>query len=426
MDLVVTGTRAPIDAVIRVPGSKSVANRALICSMLADGESNLSGVPDGDDTTVIVDVLTQMGAIVGGDGRWTIRARPDAALPGIVDAKLAGTSSRFLTAVAALGESSTLIDGGTPLRGRPMADLHDALRTLGASVEPLGEIGHLPVTVSRASLAGGAISVRGDVSSQFVSALMLIAPLLDGGLTLDISGELVSRSYVEMTAAVMRDFGATVVVGDARILIEEGGYVARTYEVEPDYSSAAFPLVVPVLTPARVRIPGLGRSSLQGDARILDIVAEIGCRVTRDGDDVIVERRSDDELRPVSLEMTDCSDLVPAVAVALSAVPGESRISGVGFIRNKESDRLNDLAEQMRACGASVSADDDGLTIHGRQSVEAAAVDTHHDHRLAMALSLMSLSRTSVTVRAADVVSKSWPSYFDDMRGILSTQRPEN
>lgn len=423
-DLVVTG-RTPVDAVVRVPGSKSVANRALVCAMLADGESRLSGVPDGDDTSVIIDVLRQSGAVTGGDGDWVVRGRRDCALPGIVDARLAGTSSRFLTAVAALTQSSTVVDGGAPLRARPMADLHEALRSLGADVEPLGETGHLPVAVARGSLRGGEIPVRGDVSSQFLSSLMLIGPLLDGGLVLNVVGELVSRSYVEMTAAVMRDFGATVETNDSTVRVAAGGYVARDYTVEPDFSSAAFPLVVPVLTPGRVRVVGLGRSVMQGDSRILDIVADIGCRVSHDGDDVIVERGAAD-LRPVSLVMTDCSDLVPAVAVALSAVRGESRISGVGFIRNKESDRLNDLARELAACGVDVTADDDGLTVTGRRPVDGATVDTHHDHRLAMALSLMSLVLASVRVRDADVVSKSWPGYFDDMRDILNTQTADN
>jgi 3-phosphoshikimate 1-carboxyvinyltransferase len=148
--------------------------------------------------------------------------------------------------------------------------------------------------------------------------------------------------------------------------------------------------------------------------------------VSRDGDDVTVERHEGDVLHPVTLSMTDCSDLVPAVAVALSAVEGESRISGVGFIRNKESDRLNDLANEMTKCGVSVRADDDGLTVRGCSAVGSAEVLTHHDHRLAMALSLMALSQPSVVVCDADVVSKSWPSYFEDMRGILSTETTEN
>ena len=427
MSAVIVRPCVPFDAVVHVPGSKSVANRALVCALLADGVSVLSGVPDGDDAAVIVDVLRTMGrlqVVPGGD--MHIRGGGDFALPGIVDARLAGTSSRFLTAVAALSSSSTVIDGDGPLRERPMADLHDALAGLGAVVEPLGEPGHLPVAVSRAGLTGGAVAIKGDVSSQFVSALMLVAPVLPGGLTINVRGDLVSRSYVEMTASVMRDFGAVVRVGAERIEIESGAYEAREYSVEPDFSSAAFPLVGPVLAPGRVRVPGLARGRLQGDSEILQILSAVGCTVLEDGNDIVVERSAETTCRPADLVMTDCSDLVPAVAVALSAVAGVSRISGVGFIKNKESDRLGDLAAEMRRCGAHVLADDDGLTISGITPVIGCTVDTHHDHRLAMSLALLSLVTGAVRVRDHGVVSKSWPTFFGDMQDMLSVETVDN
>ena len=406
--------------VVHVPGSKSVANRALVCASLAIGESRISGLPDGDDTFVIVDALLQVGRVTRDGETYVVRGEERVVLPGIVDAKLAGTSSRFLTAVAALIDSTTVIDGGDPLRGRPMGDLHDALVQLGADVEWLGVRGHLPVTISRGDLNGGTISIRGDVSSQFISALMLIAPLLRGGLVIQILGELVSRSYVEMTAAVMRSFGATVHVLADEVHVSEGRYTATDYRVEPDFSSAAFPLVVPVLVPCSVRVPGLAKGVLQGDAALLDILRSIGCSVSISGDDVVVETTSESVLQSIDVSMTDCSDLVPAVAVALTALDGESRITGVGFIRNKESDRLGDLASEMSTCGADVHVDEDGLTIQGHRAVALSEVDTHHDHRLAMALSLFALRNEKVVVRDADVVTKSWPSYFEDMKAILT------
>lgn len=413
--------------VVNVPGSKSVANRALVCAFLAQGESRISGLPDGDDTSVIVESLQQVGRLSHvGDDVVVVRGNSAPVLPGIVDARLAGTSSRFLTAVAALIDSTTVIDGGEPLRGRPMEDLHNALLQLGADIEWMGEKGHLPIAISRAAMAGGGIEIRGDVSSQFISALMLIGPLLDGGLMLRVVGDLVSRSYVEMTAAVMRTFGATVEVSEDYIRVTEGEYRATEYRVEPDFSSAAFPLVVPVITPCSVRVPGLAKGVLQGDAALLDILRSLGCGVMIEGDDVVVETSTSSELTPIDVVMTDCSDLVPAVAVALSCVKGESRISGVGFIRQKESDRLGDLAAEMSACGASVQVDDDGLTIRGHHSTSASHVETHHDHRLAMALSLYALRNDSVELSDASVVSKSWPSYFEDMRAILTGPHQQN
>ena len=415
----------PLNAIVRVPGSKSVANRALVCAFLAEGTSTVTGIPDGDDTAVIIDALSQVGRIAGAGDTWVVKGSRSVVLPGIIDAQLAGTSSRFLTAVAALVNSTTVIDGGEPLRSRPMADLHEALSSLGAAVEPLGEPGHLPVSVSRAQLRGGNLAIRGDVSSQFISAVMLIAPLLAGGLTISIEGELVSRSYVEMTASVMQAFGVRVDIADNTVRIAEGAYTPTDYFVEPDFSSAAFPLVAPVLRVGSVVVPGLAKSVMQGDAALLEILRRVGCHVEMRGDDVLVMRSEVDQLFPVSLQMADCSDLVPAVAVALSAIPGESRIEGVGFIRNKESDRLGDLATEMRVCGADVEVTDDGLVIRGHSSVHTSAVQTHHDHRLAMALSLYGLVNDEVIVLEPDVVSKSWPSYFLDMHVILGTPEVE-
>ena len=417
---IITPPEGPIDAMVRVPGSKSVANRALVCAMLADGESVISGLPDGDDTAVIVNVLSEVGRLhrltddvvaVSGDRRG--------GLPGIVDAALAGTSSRFLTAVAALSDDTSIIDGGEPLRGRPMNDLHDALVSLGANIVPLGAQGHLPVSVSKGRCEGGAVTIRGDVSSQFISALMLIAPVLSRGLVIHIEGELVSRSYVEMTAAVMSSFGSTVTIKFDTISIEPTGYVANNYIVEPDYSSAAFPIAALLIRGGTLRIPSLALSKMQGDAAMADIATAMGAVVAAEGEDVVFRRDEDEPLKPLVMNMKDCSDLVPAVVAACLVANGVSEISGVGFIRKKESDRLGDLSNELVKAGANIRVDADGLTITGVERLVPAVFDTHHDHRLAMALSLVSLVTKSVEVIDEEVVSKSWPHYFGDMLSIL-------
>jgi 3-phosphoshikimate 1-carboxyvinyltransferase len=410
----------PIDAVVRVPGSKSVANRALVCAMLAGGESIITGLPDGDDTAVILEVLSQTSRLQRlADDAVMVAGNPTGKLPGIVDAALAGTSSRFLTAIAALGESTSIIDGGEPLRSRPMQHLHHALSSLGADITPLGVSGHLPVSVSRGQLVGGRVSIRGDVSSQFISALMLIGPVLPQGLSIDIEGELVSRSYVEMTATVMRDFGALVSVEPNVIVVSASGYASREYAVEPDYSSAAFPIAAVLIRGGSVTIPGLAKSVMQGDAAMADIARSMGGTVQVTGTDIVVSRESGQALKPISMNMEDCSDLVPAVAAACAVALGSSTITGVGFIRRKESDRLGDLAAEMRKAGVAVEVNEDGLTINGSADLSAAEFDPHHDHRLAMALALLSLVSKSATVNDSEVVSKSWPSYFEDMAPIL-------
>ena len=414
-----------LDASITVPGSKSIANRALICALLADGESRITGLPDGDDTAVILEVLDQMKRLSRDGASVVVSGSPVVKLPGIIDANLAGTSSRFLTAVAALGANTSVIDGGEPLRSRPMADLHEALSSMGASVMPLGQLGHLPVSVDAGDMRGGRISIRGDVSSQFISALMLIGPMLVDGLMIDIAGDLVSRSYVEMTAAVMKDFGARVTVGVAEIVVSPGGYVPCDYLVEPDFSSAAFPLAAVALRQGSIRISGLSQNSLQGDAEIGNILSAMGCSVSMTEGNYVVTR-GDAELSGISVNMADCSDLVPVVAVAMLFANTQSHIAGVGFIRMKESDRLGDLATELQKIGAEIDVEEDGLLIRPLKNPHPANLETHHDHRLAMAFSLLSLAVPGVKISDPGVVSKSWPSFFSDMTPILGAPSPQH
>ena len=411
-----------LSATVQVPGSKSVANRALVCALLAEGESCITGLPDGDDTAVIISVLEQLHRFRREGDQVVVTGSRDVKLPGIIDAQLAGTSSRFLTAVAALGDGTCIVDGGEPLRARPMADLHNALISLGAEVTPLGELGHLPVSVSVGEMAGGVIAIRGDVSSQFISALMLIGPMLDDGLIIEIVGDLVSSSYVEMTAAVMQSFGARVVVERSSIAIAPGGYVACTYVVEPDFSSAAFPLAALACREGSVRIPHLGLASMQGDSQILKILESMGCSVQVIDSDVLVSRDAG-SLKGIEINMENCSDLVPAVAVAMLFATTPSKITGVGFIRNKESDRLGDLAHELNKIGAEIEVEEDGLLVLPIEAITRAALSTHHDHRLAMAFSLLALSVEGIAIDDPEVVTKSWPSFFTDMTPILGASQ---
>jgi 3-phosphoshikimate 1-carboxyvinyltransferase len=392
---------------------------------MANGESLIRGLPDGDDTTVVLDVAQELGRMLRIDSNTvSISGSSELSLPGIIDAQLAGTSSRFLTAMAVLANATTIIDGAEPLRNRPMADLHEALQSLGGEILFLGTPGHLPVSVSRGNMHGGQVVVKGNVSSQFISALMLIGPLLDKGIQIQIDGPLVSRSYVLMTADVMQEFGAQVSVSDTTIDVSPGEYQATTFLVEPDYSSAAFPLVATMLREGSVRVRDLVQSIKQGDSRLLDILRAAGISVTLDGKDIVAARDTDTMLNGIDIDMSDCSDLVPAVAVGCLGIVGASRLRGIGFIRNKESDRIGDLAAELRRFGADIEEHDDGLTIRGGRPLKESVCETHHDHRLAMALSLLALVVSSVGLDDVNVVSKSWPDYFADMTAILGTLSP--
>jgi 3-phosphoshikimate 1-carboxyvinyltransferase len=405
-----------VDAAVAVPGSKSIANRALVCAALAPGTSELTNVPDGDDTMAMLNGLAALGALVEIEQarvRLTGIGDPHAIGAAEVHAGLAGTTSRFLTALAALGSGPVTIDGFPALRRRPFGPLHDALVQIGVRVTPGDGWGHLPVTV-QGPPAAGAVSIAGDVSSQYITALMLIGPSLPDGLRLELTSELVSRPYVEMTAAVMEAFGIEGVdVGRSHVHVAPDRYVTTRYAVEPDASSASYPLAVAAARGGRITVTGLGEHSLQGDARFADLLGAMGCTVERRDGATTVSRVGGAPLRGIDVDMSDVSDLVPTLAAVALFADSPTRIEGVGFIRGKESDRLGDLARELRALGGGVEETDDGLVVHSsREQLHGATLATHHDHRLAMAFGVVGTVVEGIVVEGPDVVSKSWPGFW--------------
>ena len=300
-----------------------------------------------------------------------------------------------------------------------MGPLHDSLGALGATVTAGETAGHLPVTVAGPLRRADAVVMPGDVSSQYVTALMLIAPYIPGGLKLWLSSGLVSRPYLEITRSVMAAFGATDVdIKERHVTVGPGEYLPTTYTVEPDASSASYPLAAAAMVGGAVSVPGLGTSSVQGDARFVDILAAMGCIVSAGPTSTVVMRRRDTPLRGVDVDMADISDLVPTLAVVATQAVTPTRISGVGFIRGKESDRLGDLAAELAKTGALVSVEPDGLLIEPTDLLHGARLETHHDHRLAMAFGLLGLVVDGIEIVDPAVVSKSWPSYWDALAAI--------
>jgi 3-phosphoshikimate 1-carboxyvinyltransferase len=263
----------------------------------------------------------------------------------------------------------------------------------------------------------------GEVSSQYVTALMLIAPYLPGGITLALTTPLVSRPYVEITAAVMRAFGVPDVdVGERRINVGVGAYLATDFEVEPDASSASYPLAAAAIAGGAVCVRRLGTGALQGDARFVDLLAAMGCTTSVGGDTVVI-RDPRRPLRGLDVDMADISDLVPTMAVVATQAVTPTRITGVGFIRAKESDRLGDLAGELRRLGADVDVLDDGLEIRPTDApLRAARVATHHDHRLAMAFGVLGLAVDGIEIESPGVVSKSWPDFWGALDEWTTTE----
>ena len=406
----------PLDARVEVPGSKSIANRVLVCAALAEGVSTLSNVPDGDDTRAMVGCLRTLGLEVDAEAAGGVvrvqgvgTAWPPE--PRALFAELAGTTSRFVTAMAALGVAPITIDGHPPLRARPFGPLHEALAQLGVDVVPGETFGNLPATVTGPP-SSGRVEIRGDVSSQYVTALMLIGPELPGGLDLTLTTPLISRPYVELTASVMSWFGITDVdIAEDRVRIGPGAYSPADVAVEPDASSASYPLALAAVCGGSVTVPGLGEGALQGDARFADVLAEMGCAVHRDAAGVTVSGA--EVFRGVDIDMADISDLVPTLAVVAAFASSPTRIRGVGFIREKESDRLGDLSTELASAGVDVTETDDGLEVRpSSRRLRPAQLATHHDHRLAMAFGVLGSACDGIVVEDPDVVSKSWPGFW--------------
>jgi 3-phosphoshikimate 1-carboxyvinyltransferase len=410
-----------LDAVATVPGSKSIAHRALVCAALARGDSTITGLPDGDDTQAMLQGLNMLGAAFSLDGadahvERSIDLECTDAIT--VDANLAGTTARFLTAIGALRRGPVTVTGNASLRSRPMKDLHLALEQLGAGVSWQDDKYCLPVTVQRGESYSHSVQVAADTSSQFVTSLMLIAPIFPDGLTIELTGEVISLPYIAMSASVMTSFGAHVRIADNRIIvIDGGGYVGCQFAVEPDASSASYPFAAAAVVGGRVRVNGMRSNMLQGDSRFVDVLRQMGCQISEDQAGITVGRDPNRPLQGVDIDMSEISDLVPTLAIVAMFAKTPTRIRNVGFIRNKESDRIGDLACEMRGLGANVLEHEDGLEI-SPQALHGGSCDTHHDHRIAMAFGVAGLKLPGVIIHQANVVSKSWPQFWEMLEAL--------
>ncbi len=411
----VTPLLRPPDATISVPGSKSITNRALLAAALAVGESRLTDLLRADDTEAMIEAVRALGASVtfddtGTDARVTGIGGSERRGEVVIDARLSGTTSRFLLPTLAIGPGPTTLDGSAPLRARPMGDGIAAVRALGAEVAELGEPGRLPVVVRGGARHGSSVRVRGDVSSQFLSGLLLAGPCLPGGLRVGIEGSLVSRSYVLLTIGVMEAFGAEVVerVGDSYEIAGDG-YVGSELAIEPDASAASYFLAAAAITGGRVRIEGLGSGSAQGDVHFADALEAMGAEVTRERH--AIEVRGTGVLRGIDLDFGEISDTAQTIAAVAVFADAPTTIRGIGFIRAKETDRVRAVVTELRRCGIQAEEIDDGFVIHPGEP-QPAVIETYDDHRMAMSFALLGLRAPGIEIADPGCVAKTFPNYF--------------
>ncbi|MFQ5415835.1 MAG: 3-phosphoshikimate 1-carboxyvinyltransferase [Myxococcota bacterium] len=414
--------RDRLDAVLRVPGSKSITNRTLLVAALAGGDSALVGALDSDDTRVMTAALRALGCEIDAAGDvWQISGTGGSlrAPERPLDVGNSGTTARFLTAAAALADGPVEIDGDARMRERPIDDLTRALTAQGVPVEIQGRNGCPPVRVGGGGLPGGAIEIDASRSSQYVSALLLAAPYAARDLEVHFAGgTLVSRPYVDLTLEVMRAFGAVALWrGESGVSVRSGHpYVGRRYAIEPDASAAAYPLCAAAIAGGRVRVAGIPKSSLQADFALLGILEQMGCRVLR-GDDFAEVNGPEGRLRGVDVDMNDLPDAVLALAVVALFAEGETHIRNVANLRIKETDRLAALEAELRKLGATARATADALHIVPGPH-RGAEIATYDDHRMAMSFALAGLRIPDVVILDPGCVSKTWPDYFAALEGL--------
>ncbi len=415
----VTPAAGPLDATVSIPGSKSLTNRALVCAALAEGTSTVDGALVADDSEAMRTALAALGAGIARDpssGRLLVTGTGGRLRPGplALDMRLSGTTSRFLLPVVALGEGEYRIDGAPPLRARPMGPVLDGIRTLGAEVRDEGEPGCLPVTiVAPGGLDGGEVAVAGDMSSQFLSGLLLAAPYARGGVRLRLTTTLVSRPYVELTQAVMGAFGVDV---GPDLDVPAGRYRATAYVVEPDASTACYFLAAAALVGGRVTVKGLGEGTRQGDARLADLLAAMGAEVERTATTTTVTGTG--RLRGLGrVDLADTPDQAQTLAALAPFADRPTEVTGVGFIRGHETDRIAAVVTELGRLGIAARETDDGFVVEPG-TPRPARVATYDDHRMAMSFALVGLRVPGVEIEDPDCVAKTFPGFWAALDGL--------
>lgn len=420
----------PVVGTVRVPGSKSITNRALPIAALADGESVLTGALFSDDTHYMAAALNQLGIRVTSDPAaqsFTISGSG-----GRIPAESAelflgnsGTSVRFLAAMVALGQGSYVLDGVPRMRERPIDPLMGALNELGVSATSLMTEGYPPLKIETSGIPGDSVTMAGDKSSQYFTGLLMAAPYAKNGMTINVEGELVSQPYIDITADVMAAFGVEAEIDEdyRQFRVAPGQrYQGRVYAIEPDASNASYFFAAAAITGGEVRVEGLGIDSLQGDLDFVYILEEMGARIDVRDTETIVCGPADGVLKGGDFDMTEVSDTAQTLAAIAPFASSPVTIRGVAHNRIKETDRIANVAIELRKLGQHVEEFEDGMTIHPEETTPA-EIETYDDHRMAMSFGVTSLRAPGVRIMDPGCTAKTFPDYFDRLLELTGTHR---
>ena len=420
----------PVIGSIRVPGSKSITNRALPIAALADGETVLTGALFSDDTRYMAAALNQLGirvtsdpaaqsfTVIGGGG--TIPSDNAEIFLGN-----SGTSVRFLAAMVALGNGSYVLDGVPRMRERPIDPLLGALNELGVSATSLMAEGYPPIKIDTTGIPRDTVTMAGDKSSQYFTGLLMAAPYEQNGMTINVEGELVSQPYIDITADVMAAFGVDAEIDEdyQQFRVAPGQrYSGRVYAIEPDASSASYFFAAAAVTGGEVRVEGLGIESLQGDLDFVYILEEMGAIVDVRDDDTIVRGPEGGKLRGGDFDMTEVSDTAQTLAAIAPFADSPVTIRGVAHNRIKETDRISAVATELRKLGQQVEEFEDGMTITPAP-VTPAEIETYDDHRMAMSFGVTGLRAPGIRILDPGCTAKTFPDYWDRLIELTGTNR---
>lgn len=416
--------KSEVEGTIAVPPSKSYTHRALVCSALANGESEILGPLNSDDTEATHQSLKKLGVNISSVGKnWVVEGGKLHGPKSNLFCGESATTLRFMTALCALVDGDSKLTCGPSLSRRPISSLLDSLRLLG--VDCASSNGHPPIVVKgKGRIKGGEASIRGDVSSQFISALLLVTPLAMGPVTLNITTPLESKPYVNMTMNTQGRFGVKVHANEKmrRFHIRMQNYKPTEYAIEGDWSSAAYLLAAGGLA-GRVTVKGLNRESLQADSAIIDVLRDMGTRIKFHDDLVSIYSSS---LRNIDFNVSNCPDLFPVITALCSAAEGTSKLTGIQRLRYKESDRVMEMVKGLRRMGIHVTRESDEVKIFGG-TPKGCIIDPMKDHRIAMAFSVLGLvSEGKTTILDAECISKSYPGFWDEIETLGVTMRRNN
>ncbi|AEF54985.1 3-phosphoshikimate 1-carboxyvinyltransferase [Marinomonas posidonica] len=418
MNSITLGPLSKADGEIQIPGSKSLSNRILLLATLAKGTTRITNLLDSDDIRHMLDSLTQLGVNYRLEDQGTTCVLEG--LGGPIQADFgdlflgnAGTAMRPLTAALCLGQGEFRLHGEPRMHERPIGDLVDALKVLGVDIQYEGEVNYPPLRIKANGLNGGEVSIKGNISSQFLTAILMSAPLAQQDLTIKVDGELVSKPYIDITLHAMKQFGVEVENQNYQAFIVKG---QQTYQspgdimVEGDASSASYFLAAAAIAGGKIKVHGVGTDSVQGDVKFAEVLEKMGAKITYGPTWVQAERQT---LKGVDLDMNHIPDAAMTIATTALFAEGTTRIRNIYNWRVKETDRLSAMATELKKLGAEVVEGEDFISVTPVKTLQHAAIDTYNDHRIAMCFSLVAFSNTPVTINDPGCTSKTFPTYFE-------------